>query len=222
MSDPVRWLIVGAGPQGRVVLESLQAAEPQAEVGFVDDNPDFAGKQILGAAVAGPLSLLEQHDGPVIFAIGNNLVRLRLAAAWEHLPGFWGKVVHPSAVISPSATLGPGTAVLPQAVVHTGATVGAHVIVNTGAVVEHDCVLEDGCSISPGARMSGCVQIGRAAFVSSGATLAPGVRIGARAIVAAGAVVAEDVPAHQLVMGVPARIVREVDDDRDWRRAAGG
>lgn len=49
------------------------------------------------------------------------------------------------------------------------------------------------------------------AAVGAGATLLPNVTIGRDAVVGAGAVVTKDVPAHTLVMGVPAAIVRRLD-----------
>jgi acetyltransferase-like isoleucine patch superfamily enzyme len=52
----------------------------------------------------------------------------------------------------------------------------------------------------------------RACRVGGGAVLAPGVEIGEEAFVAAGALVTRDVPTRAVVMGVPARVVREVKD----------
>ena len=46
--------------------------------------------------------------------------------------------------------------------------------------------------------------------VGAGANILPGIKIGAGSIVAAGAVVTRDVPPKKLVMGVPARIVRDL------------
>ena len=52
----------------------------------------------------------------------------------------------------------------------------------------------------------------RACRVGGGAVLTPGVEVGEEAFVAAGAVVTRDVPARAVVMGVPARVVREVGE----------
>jgi acetyltransferase-like isoleucine patch superfamily enzyme len=55
--------------------------------------------------------------------------------------------------------------------------------------------------------------IRRGARVGGGAILCPGVEIGEEAFVAAGAVVTKDVPARKVVVGVPARVTRDVADD---------
>ena len=55
--------------------------------------------------------------------------------------------------------------------------------------------------------------IRRGARVGGGAILCPGVEIGEEAFVGAGAVVTKDVPARKLVVGNPARVLREVADE---------
>jgi acetyltransferase-like isoleucine patch superfamily enzyme len=56
--------------------------------------------------------------------------------------------------------------------------------------------------------------------VGGGTVLTPGVEVGEEAFVAAGAVVTKDVPPRAVVMGVPARIVREIGEQElleRWR-----
>jgi acetyltransferase-like isoleucine patch superfamily enzyme len=55
--------------------------------------------------------------------------------------------------------------------------------------------------------------IRRGARVGGGAILCPAVEIGEEAFVGAGAVVTKDVPSRALVVGNPARVVREVPDE---------
>jgi carbonic anhydrase/acetyltransferase-like protein (isoleucine patch superfamily) len=71
-------------------------------------------------------------------------------------------------------------------------------------VILHGCSVEDDC------------------LIAMGSVLLNGVRVGAGSVVAAGAVVPEgmQVPAGSLVMGVPGRIVRPVDEALARRAAA--
>lgn len=56
--------------------------------------------------------------------------------------------------------------------------------------------------------------IRRAARIGGGAVLLPGVEIGQEALVAAGAVVTRNVPSYQVVMGIPARVVRLTPEEQ--------
>jgi acetyltransferase-like isoleucine patch superfamily enzyme len=55
--------------------------------------------------------------------------------------------------------------------------------------------------------------IRRGARIGGGAILCPGIEIGEEAFVGAGAVVTKDVPARKLVVGNPARVLRDVPDE---------
>ena len=55
--------------------------------------------------------------------------------------------------------------------------------------------------------------IRRGARVGAAAVLLPGIEVGEEAFVGAGAVVIRDVPAHAVVVGNPARQIRQVPDD---------
>ena len=54
------------------------------------------------------------------------------------------------------------------------------------------------------------ITIKRNASVGANATLLPGITIGEHAMVGAGAVVTKDVPAHAVVVGNPAQVIRYV------------
>ncbi|MDP1808323.1 MAG: hypothetical protein Q8L35_02165 [Actinomycetota bacterium] len=53
------------------------------------------------------------------------------------------------------------------------------------------------------------------ARIGGASLLLPGITIGREAFVAAGSVVTKDVPDAKLVMGIPARIIRDVPQD-EW------
>jgi acetyltransferase-like isoleucine patch superfamily enzyme len=55
------------------------------------------------------------------------------------------------------------------------------------------------------------VRLKRGCYLGAACLILPGVTVGERAVVGAGAVVTRDVPPGKIALGVPARVVRDVD-----------
>ncbi len=56
------------------------------------------------------------------------------------------------------------------------------------------------------------IVIKRNAWIGAGATILPGVTVGENSIIAAGAVVNKDVPPNTIVGGIPAKVIKKIDD----------
>ena len=91
------------------------------------------------------------------------------------------------------------------------------IFIGDGALIGHNVVLATlNHAISPGDRATmipAPIHIGRHVWIGANATVLPGVTIGEGAIVAAGAVVTKDVPKNTMVGGVPARVIRTIDEE---------
>ena len=121
----------------------------------------------------------------------------------------FGTVVHPSARISGTSSIGEGSIVSPGVVVAAHTRAGRHTLLNRGVLIGHHTRLGDFVTVNPGANIAGACQVGHQVFVGMGAVVLDHLTVGDGAVIGAGAVVTKDVPARALVVGVPARIVRE-------------
>lgn len=138
-----------------------------------------------------------------------------------------GCVVADQAHVRERAEIGPGTLVGRGVSVDNDVSVGQRVKLQTGVYITAWSVVEDDVFVAPAVTLTNDHAMGRrgpgeelrgpvlrrACRVGGGAVLLPGVEVGEEAVVAAGAVVTRDVPPRTLVMGIPARKVREVSTE---------
>ena len=137
-----------------------------------------------------------------------------------------GATVCEQAFVRERAVVGAGSVVGRGATVDNDVRIGERVRIQTGVYATAYSVVEDDVFLGPGVTMTNDStmsrhapgeplagpRLRRARRVGGGVTLCPGVEVGEEAFVAAGAVVTRDVPDRAVVMGVPARVVREVGD----------
>src|SRR5437868_3679185 len=205
-------VIIGAGGQGKVVLDILRASGEFEPIGFVDSNPALSGRRVGGLPVFGPANVLpklwQQKIRRGIVAIGDNHARVRYTALLKEQGFDLVNAIHPTASVSETATLGRNVVVAANATVCTEARIADSCIVNTAASVDHECEVGEAAHICPGVRLAGRVRVGPGAFVGTGANVIPCTSIGEHAVVGAGAVVVIDVPAYATAVGVPARVIK--------------
>lgn len=136
--------------------------------------------------------------------------------------------VRERAVIGEDSVIGRGSAI------DNDVTIGDRVKIQTMVYVTAFTTIEDDVFVGPCAMTTNDDTMGRhgpdyklrgavlrrACRIGGGTVITPGVEIGEEAFVAAGALVTRDVAARAVVMGVPARHVRDVGDEdllERWR-----
>ncbi len=210
---------LGGGGHSKVIIDTLRCVGGYDIRGILDPKRELWNRRILGVPVLGDDSLLPQLLAEGVRSafiglggVGNNRPRRQLYEKVIRLGFLVVSPIHPSAVIAASAEVGKGTAVLACAVINAAAQVGSNVIVNTGAIVEHDCIIGDHVHIATGARLASSVLVGDGSHIGAAACVRQCTRIGCNAVVGAGAVVISDVPDRVIVIGIPARILRSVQE----------
>ena len=146
-----------------------------------------------------------------------------------------GSNISNNVLVADLASIRENTAISEYTIIGRGVTIENFVKIGKRCKLESECYitayseLEDYVFIAPGVVTSNDNYLGRTeerfkhlkgitvkkgARIGANAVILPGETIGEDALVAAGSVVTKDVPPRKIVMGSPARIIREVPEEQ--------
>lgn len=127
-------------------------------------------------------------------------------------------------VVFPGAKVGSNCNICAQVLIENDVVIGNNVTIKSGVQLWDGMRIEDNVFIGPNATFTNDIfprskvypqeflrtTVKAGASIGANATILAGVTIGENAMVGAGAVVTKDVPAGAVVIGNPAKVVREL------------
>lgn len=131
--------------------------------------------------------------------------------------------IEPGAIIREKVEIGDNAVIMMGAVINIGAEIGEGTMIDMGAILGGRALVGKHCHIGAGTVLAGVVEPASAepvridddVLIGANAVVIEGVHVGEGAVVAAGAVVTQDVAPHTVVAGVPARYIKDVDEQTD-------
>jgi acetyltransferase EpsM len=123
----------------------------------------------------------------------------------------WATLIDPRADVADNFTIGLGSYLVAFATGAMDSSIGAHCTIRAGAHVGNDVTVGDFVFLGANTMLCSGSQIESGAHIAPGATVGNNVRVGRFSIVGIGAVVTKDVPDYAVVVGNPARMIREIE-----------
>lgn len=128
--------------------------------------------------------------------------------------------IEPGAVIRDLVEIGDHCVIMMGAVINIGAVIGERTMIDMNVVVGGRVIVGKNCHIGAGAVLAGVIEppsadpviIGDDVLIGANAVILEGVKVGSGAVIAAGSVVVKDVEPNSVMAGIPARLIKMVDE----------
>ena len=128
--------------------------------------------------------------------------------------------IEPGAHIREMVRIGKQVVVMMGAVINIGASIGEQTMIDMNAVIGGRVEIGSHCHIGAGAVIAGVIEPASATpvtiqdhvLIGANAVILEGVTVGQHSVIAAGAVVTKDVPPYSVAAGMPAKVIKNVDE----------
>jgi 2,3,4,5-tetrahydropyridine-2,6-dicarboxylate N-acetyltransferase len=128
--------------------------------------------------------------------------------------------IEPGAIIRDLVEIGDNCVIMMGSIINIGAVIGEKTMIDMNVVVGGRVIVGKNCHIGAGAILAGVIEPPSAdpviieddVLVGANAVILEGVKVGKGAVIAAGSVVVKDVEPLSVMAGVPAKMIKRVDE----------
>mgnify|MGYP001268977255 CR=1 FL=1 len=217
MTNKILYGIYGASGFGREVLPIARAMlenRSDAELFFIDDGRQEETVNGIPVISYEKFFQLDAAEKKISMAIADGKIREKLINKYSADGINSWTLQHQNVVVMDNVEIGEGAILCPFSMVTSNIKIGKCVHLNLYSYVAHDCVIGDFVTFAPSVHCNGNVHIEDHVYVGTGAIIKQGTEqkpltIGKGAIIGMGAVVTKSVAPGAVVVGNPAKPLRD-------------
>lgn len=210
-------LIVGAKGFAKEVLEVVHQLNQSDQLVFYDDVNLETPEKLFGRfpilkTVEQAVNYFKTIDNRFTIGIGNPVLRKKLYDKFTSLGGQFTTTISPLATIGYYGnTIEEGCNIMTGSLITSDIALKKGTLINLNCTIGHDSVLGEFVELSPGVNISGNCTIGDYSVFGTNATMLPKLILGKNVIIGAGSVVTKNIPDNCMAVGIPAKIIRELN-----------
>lgn len=205
--------IYGAGGLGREYFELAllinQTEQRWSKIIFIDDTKDrgfFKNIEIYPFEVVS--KLYKDGEIEICIAQGEPNSKKQIRKKLEKNGYALATLISPTLHLPSSTKLGRGIVIKSGVSIGSDVIIGDNVSILANSNIGHDTILGDNCQIAPLVSISGNCVIGKDTYIGTQAAIMEKTLVGNGVIISMGACVFNDIPDGLIVMGNPARFVK--------------
>lgn len=209
-------IIIGAAQDGRIAAELVEDIGKEWNLlGFLDDDPAKQGIEMNGFPVLGKITdAVKYRNCYFVIMLGSpknyftkKRILTKLGIAMEN----YATLIHPNASVSRYTDIGKGTVIMSEVAIMPNCKIGNHVWILPQVYIGNDTEIGDYTIMTESVTHAGEGVVKEGVYIGLNSSIIENITIGEWSLIGMGSVVIRDVPPYSVVVGNPARVIKELD-----------